>query len=124
MVTTLSTGTRKARRAYRCGLCNIAIKPGDRYSFQVNVYDGRIYTWRDCLACDRDGIVNYVSDWDGGWADEGIDYEKAVEWAEQAVEWPKHWLCYNRPILAVERFAARNWLARACARGLRDGSAE
>jgi hypothetical protein len=93
MVTTLDYGQRAARKAYRCGLCNAVIHPGDHHAFQTNVYDGRIYTWRDCLACQRDGVITYVNDWDGGWSDEGVDYEKADQWAE--------------------RTAARNWLARA-----------
>lgn len=115
MVTTLDQGRRTARKQYRCGLCNITIKPGDLYDFQTNVYDGRVYMWRCCLACDRDGVLGYVHDWDGGWSDEGIDYEKAAEWAQQTVEWPKCWSDHypNRPITATERMAARNWLARA-----------
>lgn len=113
MVTTLSEGTRKARKSYHCGMCNALIKPGERYSFQTNVYDGRIYTWHDCLACTRDGVVNYVSDWDGGWGDEGVDYELAVQWAEEAISWPRHWLRYNRTIHPHERLAARNFCARA-----------
>lgn len=110
---TLDSGTRNARKTYRCGLCNAAIRPGVRYSFQTNVYDGRIYTWRDCLACDRDLIANYVSDWDGGWSDEGVDYEKAIEWAEDALLWPRHWHRYGRTIHPTERLAARNFCARA-----------
>lgn len=113
MVTTLENGRRVARKPYRCGLCAIRINPGDLYAFQTNIFDGRIYTWRDCIHCDRDEILNYVHDWDGGWSDEGVDYEKAAQWAEEAVEWPKHWIRYNRPIDGAERAAARNWLARA-----------
>lgn len=113
MVTTLESGTRVARKAYRCGLCNAAIRPGGNYAFQTNVFDGRIYTWRDCLTCHRDGVIGYVNDWDGGWSDEGIDYEKAAEWAEQAVEWPRHWHRHGLTIGGAERTAARNWLARA-----------
>jgi hypothetical protein len=113
MVTTIDSGQRNARKDYRCGLCGTRIHRGDRHAFQTNVYDGRVYTWRDCLACDRDGVLSFVSDWDGGWSDEGVDYEKAVEWADQAVAWPRNWLTWGRSIHPAERLAARNWLARA-----------
>jgi hypothetical protein len=113
MVTTLESGHRKARKPHFCGLCGRRINPGDLHAYQNNVYDGRAYTWRDCIWCDRDSIVHYVSDWMGGWTDEGVGGEQAVEWARQAAEWPKHWLAYIRPITATERNAARAWLARA-----------
>jgi hypothetical protein len=112
VVTTLDSGQRTARKQYRCGLCNITIKPGDRHAFQTNVYDGRVYTWRDCIWCDRDGILGYVHDWTGGYYDEGVNYEQAVEWAEDAALWPRSQF---RPstISGHEQRAARNWLARA-----------
>lgn len=113
MVTTLDHGTRRARKSYRCGMCLATIRPSDRYAFQINVYDGRVYTWRDCLACERDSICNYVHDWTGGYHDEGVDWESAIEWAQEAVAWPRHWLAHGRTIHPVERLAARNFLARA-----------
>lgn len=113
MVQTLDQGYRTARKTYRCGLCAITIKPGDRYAFQTNIYDDRIYTWRDCVWCDRDAVLIYVHDFTGGYHDEGVDWEAASEWAAAAVGWPQHWLAYKRTISALERTAARNWLARA-----------
>ncbi|KAB2809294.1 hypothetical protein F9L07_19840 [Pimelobacter simplex] len=112
-VLTLDSGQRVARKVHRCGMCGATIKPGDRHAFENNVYDGQAYTWRTCLPCQRDRVSTYVWDWTGGWADEGVDYEQAVEWAEEAVEWPKHWLRDGRAITTCERVAARNWLARA-----------
>lgn len=112
MVQTLDHGTRKARKPYRCGLCGMAIRPGDPYAYQINIYDTRIYTWRDCIWCDRDSILTYVSDW-AGYDDAGVDWEQAIEWSGEAVAWPRHWLARNRHITAAERAAARNWLARA-----------
>lgn len=111
MVTMLDHGTRKARKTYRCGLCLAPIEPGDLHAFQSNLYDGRVYTWRDCLACERDGILNFVQDWDGGWSDEGIDYEKASQWADEASVFRRYWL-YDRPMHPAERLAARNFCAR------------
>lgn len=113
MVTTLQHGTRRARKAYRCGMCFARIRPGDLYAFQSNIYDDRAYTWRECLACDRDNVCTYVHDFTGGYHDEGVDFEAAVEWAEDAVGWPRYWMRPGRPITTTERVAARNWLARA-----------
>lgn len=115
MVTTLDWGSRKARKAYRCGMCLADISAGDFYAFSVNIYDGRIYTWRECLPCDRDNVVTYVHDWSGGYHDEGVDYESAIEWAEDAVGWPRNWHAFGRPIHPAERQAARDFLARAAA---------
>lgn len=114
MVTTLDYGTRTARKTYRCGLCDLAIKPGDTYAYQSNVYDDRAYTFRECIWCDRDGVLGYVLDY-VGCSDEGVDYEAANEWANEAVGWPRYWL-YGRTIAGAERTAARNWLARASVR--------
>jgi hypothetical protein len=111
-VLTLENGRRRAGKRHSCGLCLAAIEPGDLHAFQTNVFDGRVYTWRDCLPCDRDGVLGYVHDWTGGY-DEGVDYEAAAEWAEEAVEWPRHWLRPGRSVTTTERVAARNWLARA-----------
>ena len=113
MVTTLNETDRTARKSYFCGMCARRINPGERHHVQTNLYDGRVYDWRECLPCDRDGIMNYVNDWSGGWHDEGVDYEQAVEWAQEAVGWPRHWLAHGRGIHPAEREAARRWLARA-----------
>lgn len=112
MPQTIAEGTRHARKVHRCGMCDLPIQPGDRYAYQTCVYDGRAYTFRDCYWCDRDRVVNYVWDWVGG-TEEGVSYEQAVEWAEEAIGWPKHWIAYCRPITSTERQAARAWIARA-----------
>ena len=96
---------RAARKPYWCGMCNASIKVGDRHSVSTNVYDGRAYDWRECLPCDRDGIVSLVHDWSGGYWDEGVNYENASEWADEVIG---GW--FKRP---AERAAARRWLARA-----------
>lgn len=117
MVLTLDYGKRRARKVYRCGMCGALIHPGDLHSFSNNVYDGSAYTWRECMACARDTVCNYVHAFTGGWHDEGVDYEAAVEWAMYAIDWPKRWPESWRPeahpISTHERMAARNWMARA-----------
>ena len=112
-VQVLRSATRRARKPHRCGMCATAIPVGDLHQVSTNVYDGRVYDWRECLPCDRDGIVGLVHDWSGGSYDDGVSYEQAAEWAQEAVTWPRHWLRYGRDIHPAERFAARAWLARA-----------
>lgn len=116
MVTTLEETDRRARKAYSCGMCGRAIKVGDLHHTQTNVYDGRVYTWRECMGCHRDGVITYVHSWTGGYHDEGVDYEAAVEWAEESVRWPRVGYGYRDPakvISGAEQGAARRWLARA-----------
>lgn len=114
----IAEAIRTARKVHHCGMCGRQIKVGEKHSASTNVYDGRVYTWRECMACDRDGICNYAHDWSGGYHDEGVNYEVAQEWAEEAVEWPRNWHWRGRSvpprsITTTERLAARNWLARA-----------
>lgn len=108
-VQNLSHGIRKARKHYRCAMCNALIRPGERHNVQTNVFDGHIYDWRDCLPCQRDLVVTYVHDWTG--RDEGVDYEAAMEWAEDAATWGRDW--NGRPRSLHEVRAGRAWLARA-----------
>lgn len=103
MVEHITSGHRTARKEHRCSLCGAIILPGTRYSFQVNVFDGYIYTFKDCAGCGRDGVLNRVFAWLGG-ADEGANAEAAYEWAHDAA-------LYAESI--PERWAARNWLARS-----------
>lgn len=116
MVQQLKEVTRRARKQHRCGMCSAAINPSDLHRVSTNLYDGRVYDWRECLPCDRDVVVNLVHDWTGGYHDEGVGFEQACEWAEEAVEWPLTWdprPSHCRVISGSERLAARNWLARA-----------
>lgn len=112
MSITLDRGTRRARKAHRCELCWAHIRPGDHHAFQVIVYDDRVYTWRTCMACERDGIVYLVAAWCD--PDDGVHFDLAVEWAEEAVNWPRVYLYRRpaRPTKASEQWAARNYLAR------------
>ena len=112
-IETIAYATRRARKVHRCGMCTKRIEIGELHRVSTNVYDGRVYDWRECLTCDRDGICMLVHDWTGGYHDEGVSAENAVEWAEEAVEWPANWLGYGLRITAAERMAARNWIARA-----------
>lgn len=100
---TLRETDRRAGKAHRCGLCLGVIHRGDWHHVQTNVYDGRVYDWRTCRHCLRDHVITYVWDWSGGYYDEGVDYESAMEWAPDAAQWSKD---------GAERWAARSFLAR------------
>lgn len=116
-VETLRDSRVRARKEYRCGMCNVVIRPGDLHRASVNKHDGDLYTWRECLACERDQVCLLVHDWTGGYYDEGVGWEEAYEWAEEtAVGWPTYYRLHplpSKPISATERAAARAWLARA-----------
>lgn len=112
---TIRATTRTARKIHHCGMCSRVIKVGDRHHVATNVYDDRIYDWRECIWCHRDGICGLVHAW-WGHPDEGVGYDCARDWAEEvAVGWPwwENWLGQRtRRVSATERAAARAWLAR------------
>lgn len=60
MVTVISEKTVKARKAHRCGFCNMQIDPGTRYNLAFLVYD-EPYTWREHLHCRE--LANKIIDW-------------------------------------------------------------
>ncbi len=103
-VQVLSDKRRRARKTYRCGMCDSLIRVGDTYRAASCVYDDRVYDWRDCLPCDSTGVLSYVSDW-AGHPDEGVAVDSACEWAEEVLQWSRR---------GGERRAARAWLARVC----------
>lgn len=114
-VMTIRATTRTARKIHHCGMCSRVIKVGDRHHVATNVYDDRIYDWRECIWCHRDGICGLVHAW-WGHPDEGVGYDCARDWAEEvAVGWPwwENWRGQRtRRVSATERAAARAWLAR------------
>lgn len=110
-IQTIGDRTRRARKVHACDLCGSRIKVGDLHRVATNIYDGRVYDWRECLPCCRDGVCNHAHAWTG-FDSEGVSSEQAMEWAkETAWGWPKHWR--GGPVSATERKAARDWLARA-----------
>lgn len=82
MPTTLREATRRARKQYRCGMCNTPIAVGEKHHVSTNLWDGRVYDWRECAGCGADNICAEVYYW-AGYPDEGVDYESAWEWAHE-----------------------------------------
>lgn len=82
MPTLLAEKTVKARKRHLCQTCNAtAIQPGETYSRQAYVYDGRVYDWVQCVACRALGDL--VFRWMEDWYDEGISRDEYVEWARE-----------------------------------------
>lgn len=109
-VLVLSHGIRRAAKHHWCELCGAAIHNGDYYTFQNNVayYDGSVYTWHECLPCRQAAPWVAAYSQDAGWSDEGYTIEDAAEWAPDAA---------LHASSATERWAARDWLARAAGGG-------
>lgn len=116
MVKTLRETTRRAAKAHHCEMCGAMIRVGDLHHVSTNLYDGRVYDWRECIWCHRDSICATVHAW-WGHPDEGVGYDSARDWAEEvALGWPwwQNWRGQpTRRASADERAAARAWLARA-----------
>ena len=75
----LKRRTPLARKPHRCNFCTaLAIQPGQAYIRDTLIYDGRVYDWVACCACDE--LVVEVWDWDGA-SDTGIGSDEFVEWA-------------------------------------------
>lgn len=81
MVTILSYGTRTARKHHQCFECYRAIAPQQKYGFQTNVYDGRVYTLAWHLDC-------------GEFAHE---YRKTSDWYDDGEGFPplRDMMCYG-----------------------------
>ena len=77
-----------ARKAHHCSLCTGPIRPGETYSRQTLVYDGQVYDWLECSACEADEIVSIVAGWTYG--EDGISPETAHEWATETARCPRH----------------------------------
>lgn len=72
----------KARKAHVCETCNdTAIQPGETYTRDTYVYDGRMYDWVQCAACSAIGGIVY--EW-AGCPDEGVARDDYVEWARES----------------------------------------
>jgi hypothetical protein len=42
----IDSGKRKARKEYKCDLCNLLIGKGELYNYENCKLDGELYTWR------------------------------------------------------------------------------
>lgn len=73
----LSRKTIRARKQHICMLCHKpAVEPGAEYERTTLIYDGRIYDWVNCAACDA--LVPYVVEWA---VDDEIGEDTVYEWA-------------------------------------------
>jgi hypothetical protein len=83
----LSRKTVTARVPHPCETCGTtAIAAGERYVREALVYDGRAYTWVQCLPCS--GLSSAVWEW-AGHPDEGIGMDDYHEWATESLNDPE-----------------------------------
>jgi hypothetical protein len=76
-MTTLDSKIVTARKEHTCQSGYRQIQKGDKYERTTIVFDGRIYTWKQCLKCktamskpsDRDGLYEEER-YPEGWAAE------------------------------------------------------
>lgn len=72
-LTVLGQSRVKARKLHHCMACGISIEPGETHLAQRCAYDGRAYTWRECVACSdhwADAHNRYHDERDEGWRHE------------------------------------------------------
>ena len=87
-----------ARKAHCCSLCTGPINVGETYSRRTIVYDGQVYDWLECYACQTDKIVSLVDEWTYG----EVSPDTAYEWATETSRYP-----------GSQADAAKNYLDRA-----------
>lgn len=76
----LSRKTVRARKPHTCMLCHqTAVEPGQEYERSTLIYDGRIYDWVNCAACDA--LMPFVTEWAN---DDEIGEDTVEEWAMDA----------------------------------------
>lgn len=97
MIERIKRRTPLARKSHGCQFCSsLAIQAGQAYVRDTLVYEGRVYDWVACCACDQ--LVVEVCDWSGGYGDDGIGSETFFEWAcdntnlPEAVEFLKRYI--------------------------------
>ncbi|MET0888329.1 MAG: hypothetical protein ABWX92_17970 [Mycetocola sp.] len=78
---------KSARKTHACRTCFApAALPGEAYKRQTYAYDGRVYDWVSCSACDEicGEVHSYVMN------DEGVTADDYYEWANELRDDPKH----------------------------------
>ncbi len=88
MPTLLHSERPKARKVHRCNCCTGEIPAGIQYCRETYVYDGRVYDWKVCAPCEP--LTDIVWSWMGCYADEGIDRDDYIEWAQDHQADPTH----------------------------------
>lgn len=77
-----------ALKVHRCNCCTGEIPVGRPYCRETYVYDGHVYDWKACAGCDP--LSGLVWSWVNRYADEGIDHDDYIEWAQEHRDDPTH----------------------------------
>ena len=104
-VTTLSETTRTSRGKVRCNMCGRRIDKGERYGESTNIYDGRVYRWRDCPHCIAFRTLTTLSDYlyeVDSWSGEGYGPDSVTEFEPTTrfecvlkAQWQRGWRNYG-----------------------------
>lgn len=84
MIETLNRAARKARKQHHCSMCGRVIDPGETYDCSTNIYDGNLYTWKQCRHCDAMVQILKLHDW-AGYPDEGIGPDDVGEFEPETI---------------------------------------
>lgn len=88
MPTFLHAARPMARKVHRCSCCTGEIPTGTAYCRETYVYDGHVYDWKTCGGCEP--LTDVVWSWVSRYADEGIDQDDYIEWAQDHRADPVH----------------------------------
>lgn len=104
-ITTLSETTRTSRGKVRCNLCGRRIDKGERYDETTNVYDGRVYRWRDCSHCIAFRTLTTLGDYlyeVASWSGDGYGPDSVAEFEPGTrfecvlkAQWERGWRNYG-----------------------------
>jgi hypothetical protein len=92
---TLAETRPRARIPHECDWCYRVIDPGETYRRTGGVFDGRMYTWKECAHCEAMAVVCDLWGWTNG---DGLSADDFHEWepadifdARCKVMWKRKW---------------------------------
>lgn len=105
----LSDSNLRARKSHTCSLCHRSIEPGEIYNRQVNAYDGRAWTFKTCVQCDRMNYevgfawIEYSYGNDAGYTHETVHdwYPSTIREARLKIGWKRKWRHRDGTLYAI-----------------------
>jgi ribosomal protein L24E len=74
----IDSGIRKAIKEHLCDYCGGEIKKGEKYNYQNNKYDGRLYTWKSHVKCEKLASHYNMFDDCGDYGLSGDDFQEYI----------------------------------------------
>lgn len=104
--TVLNSTRRRARKQHLCCECGRAIEPGESYSFEVTLFEGRVRAYKTCAHCCT--LAGWLSENCDGWV-----YTQIVEECEEhAREYPLGWPFARAVVAAGQQWRRRDGTLR------------